>query len=242
MFATSEQLSLSLQGKDTTVQEAVNASALCRNYLTSLRSSEKFEVFYQSVVKSAKCLTSALVLPRYRTPPKRPCEDAAQAHRFDTPEEYFRQQYFEAIDVLVKQLKDRFEQRSGLPMAAKIEEILLGAVNSNCCSLERLQENFAVYKKYFNMVQLHVQLQMLPNLVQTRNSLRRDQPAITKVTSIRTIANVLTEVEVGKAMLPDVAALDKIYYTLPVATATGERSFSALRRLKTFLRLTMMQP
>ena len=108
-------------------------------------------------------------------------------------------------------------------MAAKIEEILLGTVNSNCCSLECLHEDFAVYKKDLNMVQLHDQLQMLPNLVQTRNSLRRDQPAITKVTSVRTIANVLTEVEVGKAMLPDVAALVKIYYTLPVTTATGER-------------------
>ena len=137
-------------------------------------------------MKSAKGLTSAPVLPRYHTPPKRPGEYAAQAHRFDTPEEYFKQQYFEAINVLVKQLKDRFEQRSGLPMAAKIEEILLGAVNSNCCSLERLQEDFAVYKKDFNVVQLYVQLQMLPNLVQTRNSLRLDQPSITKVTSVRT--------------------------------------------------------
>ena len=127
-------------------------------------------------------------------------------------------------------------------MAAKIEEILLGTVNSNCCLLECLHEDFAVYKKDLNVVQLHDQLQMLPNLVQTRNSLRRDQPAITKVTSVRTIANVLTEVEVGKAMLPDVAALVKIYYTLPVTTATGERSFSALRRLKTFLRSTMTQP
>ena len=77
VFAASEQLSLSLQGKDTTVQEAVNASALCRSYVTNLCSSEKFEVFYQSVVKSANGLTSAPVLPRYRIPPKRPGEDAA---------------------------------------------------------------------------------------------------------------------------------------------------------------------
>jgi hypothetical protein len=86
-----------------------------------LRSSEKFEVFYQSVVESAKGLTSAPVLPRYRKPPKRPGEDAAQAHRFDTSEEYFRQQYFEAIDVLVQQLKDRFEHRSELPLEIMTE-------------------------------------------------------------------------------------------------------------------------
>ena len=215
-------------------------SALCRSYLTSLRSSEKFEVFYQSVVKSAKGLTSAPMLPQYHTPPKRPGEDAAQAHRFDTPEEYFRQQYFEAIDVLVKQLKDRFEQRrpewitNGRKNRGDPAGILC-CVIQDYCSLERLQvQTLHVYK-----------LQMLPyrgsNFMKQLATMLPTSHG-TKVTSVRTITNVLTEVEVGKAMLPDVAALVEIYYTLPVTTATGERSFSALRRLKTFLRSTMTQP
>ena len=33
----------------------------------------------------------------------------------------------------------------------------------------------------------------------------------------------------------------KIFYTIPVTTATAERIFSALRRLKTYLRATMSQ-
>ncbi|ELT96985.1 hypothetical protein CAPTEDRAFT_145680, partial [Capitella teleta] len=33
----------------------------------------------------------------------------------------------------------------------------------------------------------------------------------------------------------------RIYMTLPVTSATAERSFSALRRLKTYLRSTMSQ-
>ena len=37
----------------------------------------------------------------------------------------------------------------------------------------------------------------------------------------------------------DVDKLVRIYPTIPVTTATGERSFSALRRIKTYLRSTV---
>ena len=40
-------------------------------------------------------------------------------------------------------------------------------------------------------------------------------------------------------MYPNIQKLLKIFATLPVTTATAERSFSTLRRLKTYLRTTM---
>jgi len=42
-------------------------------------------------------------------------------------------------------------------------------------------------------------------------------------------------------LFPNVYKLIKILVTLPVSTCTAERSFPALRRLKTFLRSTMGQ-
>ncbi|ELT87285.1 hypothetical protein CAPTEDRAFT_112284 [Capitella teleta] len=42
-------------------------------------------------------------------------------------------------------------------------------------------------------------------------------------------------------MLNQVHVLVKIYMTIPVTSATAERSFSAFRRLKTYLRSTMTQ-
>ena len=44
-----------------------------------------------------------------------------------------------------------------------------------------------------------------------------------------------------KKMLGEVDKVLKIYFTIPVTTATAERSFSSLRRLKTYLRSTMTQ-
>ena len=43
-------------------------------------------------------------------------------------------------------------------------------------------------------------------------------------------------------MFSEVLQLIKIFYTITVTTSTAERTFLALRRLKTFLRTTMTQP
>ena len=125
---------------------------------------QKFDEFYASVVSDAEDLTNAPALPCYRKAPSCPGKDGDSGHRFEGPLEYFRQQYFEAIDVLVGQLKDRFEQRKGVPMAAKMEQILLEAANGDCCTVERLEEELQIYEKDLSMVQLHLQLQMLRTL------------------------------------------------------------------------------
>jgi hypothetical protein len=44
-----------------------------------------------------------------------------------------------------------------------------------------------------------------------------------------------------KQMLPEVINLLRLYLTLPVTSCTAERSFSGLRRLKTYLRSTVTQ-
>ena len=47
--------------------------------------------------------------------------------------------------------------------------------------------------------------------------------------------------EIYKRMLNEVDKLLRIYFTFPVTSATAERSFSSLRRIKTFLRSSMTQ-
>ena len=42
-----------------------------------------------------------------------------------------------------------------------------------------------------------------------------------------------------REMLTEIDKLLRIYFTFPVTSATAERSFSSLRRLKTYLRSTM---
>ena len=77
---------------------------------------------------------------------------------------------------------------------------------------------------------------MLPDL------LRVAQNKSVNVTSIDTITDSLSRAgDLTKIMFDQVVKLIRIYLTIPVTTATAERSFSVLRRVKTYLRTTMLQ-
>lgn len=138
MFSATEQLSITLQGINTTIQEAVQASKLALNYFERQRKEERFEVFYDLVSKD---FTDEPALPRYRKRPKR--IDVGEAtHRFETPKDYFKQMYFEAIDLCHGELTDRFHQTklNGMPVVAAIEKLLLDAANSTLQEASSISE------------------------------------------------------------------------------------------------------
>ena len=238
IFSGTEQLSLTLEGKDTTIQEGTMAAELAAQYLQRQRTDESFTAFYSRVVDSAKELTSPPVLPRYRQPPKR-LDGGSSAHLFSTPECYFRKQYFEVLDLMIHELKRWFQQERGMPVAEVIERVLLDAANGTFSG--ELPQELQMYKNDIDLTRLKVQLQMMPDLIRTRNQLPTNLVPIKKVTNVRTICDVMNDVSVSKDMLSQVHRLLKIFYTIPVTSSTAERTFSALRRLKTFLRSTVTQ-
>lgn len=75
-------MSLTLQGKDTTIQEGTTAAEVAIQYLARLRSDVSFGQFYTRVVEDSKDLTSPPTLPRYRQPPRRPGDEGAAGHAF----------------------------------------------------------------------------------------------------------------------------------------------------------------
>ena len=62
-------------------------------------------------------------MPRYRKPPQRFGGDTQ--HEFLQPREYFRQNYFEACDILIGELSDRFVQEYVMKPVLCMEFILL---------------------------------------------------------------------------------------------------------------------
>ena len=111
IFAVSEQLSVTLQRKDINAQEATKAVKQARLFFERHRSDSEFNHFFQSVSNKASELTQPPVLPRQRRVPKRE-DDGAQAHQFTLVKDYFRKQYFEALDHLLAELDRRFQQPS----------------------------------------------------------------------------------------------------------------------------------
>ena len=88
----------------------------------------EFGRFFKSVKSQASDLCEHSVLPRMRRPPRR-VDDGASPHVFPSVEEYYRREYFEAIDIIKGELERRFAQENFL-FARQTEELLLNSANA----------------------------------------------------------------------------------------------------------------
>ena len=81
-----------------------------------------------------------------------------------------------------------------MPIAAKLEKVLLNAANGIFCTTDLLQE-IEMYSKDLDTAHLTIQLQMLPvrELIRTYNE-SYPQTAIRRVTSVRTLCDVMNSV------------------------------------------------
>lgn len=240
VFSAMEQLSRTLQTSDINAQEACSAATQAGHFLKRQRSDELFTAFYRDTVKEAEDLTQPPTLPRQRRIPRR-IDDGASNHHFATPQEYYRKQYFEVLDLLATELERRFDQNS-FKTLQEIERVLVESCNGKSCNGKNVQfsETFVnTYATDLKFDRLAVQLSMLPDLLKTANELH--QMGIKRVTSINTICEVMNTCKFAKNMLSEVDRLLRVYLTIPMSSATAERTFSSLRRLKNYLRSTMTQ-
>ena len=137
-------------------------------------------------------------------------------------------------------MEHRFDQQS-LELLGEMERILINACNGSISQPSgRLQE---LYRSDIEFQRLEAQLKVLPDLVHTVNqqSKTQGQVAIKEVTTMSTICDLMNTSSFGKSMFSEVHRLLLLYLTVPMTSATAERTFSALRRLKNYLRANMTQ-
>jgi len=79
-----------------------------------------------------------------------------------------------------------------MPVAEVIERVLLDAANGTFSG--ELPQELQMYKNDIDLTRLKVQLQMMPDLIRTRNQLPTNLVPIKKVTNVRTICDVMNDV------------------------------------------------
>lgn len=109
IFSPTEQLSKILQTTDVTLQDAQTAVAVTQRFIQRQRSHDEFQTFFTSVTEASKDLTKTLWLPRQQKLPQK-LGRSNNEHEFQSPSEYFRQQYFEVLDLIVN-FRHRFDQK-----------------------------------------------------------------------------------------------------------------------------------
>lgn len=234
LFSITEQLSCTLQGREINVDDSFMAVNACIQTLQRLRTDDEFEKFFKLVKTEASGLCEEPVLPRIRRPPRQ-IDDGAPQHVFASVEEYYKREYFEAIDIINGELERRFLQES-FSFVGEIEKLLLDSANAKSANLPEKMES--IYQEDLDMDKLKIQLKMLPDAVKVTPM---HGIPIKQVTRVQTLCQVFNIQPTFKILLTEVHKLLRIYLTILVTTSTAERNFSALRRIKTYLRSSMSQ-
>ena len=140
------------------------------------------------------------------------------------------------LDHASGEIQRRFDQ-SDLSVVIAVEKLLIDSANGK--EILEIPEAVAEYfRGKIDVSRLKVQLGMLPDAIRT--AFPASTSNVKEVTNIRTITDTLNESNIVKGMLGEIDKLLQAYLTFPVTSATAERSFSSLRRIKTFLRSTMI--
>ena len=232
IFAPAEQCSTNIQAVNVTVQEAMKAANMLTSHLCSIRNESTFNRFYDHVIHESQSLTAEPELPRSRKLPRRLDHGSSAPHVHLCARDMYRQAYYEAVDTVSEEVKRRFDQ-SDIQLIRDIETLLLTSANGTIT--QTLSEALVrFFEGDVDVERLKVQLCMLPDTIKTAFD-----GSIKRVTNVRTIADAMMKLEIYQNMLCEVNKVLLLYFTFPVTTSTAERSFSSLRRIKTYLRNTM---
>ena len=153
-----------------------------------------------------------------------------KGHFHTSAADYYRQIYFEVLDHAVAAVKDRFDQ-PGYKIYQNLQELIIKACLGEDFTSE-LDIVTEIYGDDLSHQQLHTQLLLLKPLFASHQG-----PLYMK-----DITQRLSELSIPERVaFSSVWIAMKLLLVMPATNATSERSFSALRRVKTYLRSTMSQ-
>ena len=231
----SDNLSKALQATNMSAAEGAHTAEMMVRTLQSLRNEEHFDSFW-SIVSQAQQSNDVDVdepaLPRKRRAPRRVDDGNAPAEFPVDCKAHYRQAYFEALDNVIMSIRERFDQRD-FKIYKNLEELMLKSVRGEETA-EILDQVISFYRDDFDPDQLALHLQIL------RCNFPPDM--LTPSLCLGDIKKYFLSLPVNEhALMSEAVTLFKLLLVLPSTNAASERTFSAMRRLKTYLRATMKQ-
>ena len=195
--------------------------------LEKLRSEEEFEKFWKDVQSKLSTVdVEEPQLPRRRRAPAQHHTGTAAPYFPSTLEEVYRPVYYNTVDSIIAGIKDRFDQ-PGLRQYQHLEQLLLKGASGSDFTAEK-DAVAELWGDELNMDLLESQLHILAAHFSEKDAL------------LSSTAEYLSSLP-SQHFLSEIVTMMKLILVAPATNATSERSFSTLRRLKTYLRSTMSQ-
>ena len=228
-----DNLSRSLQGTEKSASQGQMIASMTVKTQQIVRIDESFQQFWQNVnvCKSASVedVISQPQAPRKRRRQARLDDGKTPGDHPEKAEDYFRSVYFETLDLAINFILDRFSH-PGYKVYSHLESLLLNAVNGNDFS-EDLDYVCNFYGEDLERNSLLTQLQTL----RVQLGAEKDLWLNDVVAYLKSLPSVTVD------YFSEVFNLVRLILVVPATNAVSERSASALRRLKTYLRTTMSQ-
>lgn len=227
-------LSNYLQRKDIDIAFAQQLIDVARKKFVDMRTDEAFESLKITVNSFLNEHCSELdVETEFKekriSRKKRMADELSRDEKVDDPTTRFKcETYFTVLDTLVTQTDERFNDfRNTVTYFRSLDPSHISEENRD--SFRRLCE---IYKNDINIEEANVEYDTFKNVYA---SIR---PSLSSELQLKEVLPFLIEKQMAPG-LPNLSILYKIYLTLPVTSATAERSFSRLKLIKNYLRSTM---
>ncbi len=219
-----DNLSKTLQNQECSAAEGQKLADMVVETLLAIRNEDAFDLFWLKVLKSAESFQLEPQLPRHRKRPRRYEEGEADWEFHADPKDYFRQIYYEAIDLAITSIKERFQQ-PGYEVYSKLEQLLLKA----CQRKDVTSELDFLCEFYKNDIQREVlQAQLLTFGIEFQRAAgNQDEDNVINIFDIKKYFSSLPIAH--KLLLSQVCTIVKLILVMPATNSTSERSFSALR-------------
>ena len=231
LFSHTDNLSKTLQSPSLSAAAGQHLASLTVETLQRIRNEASFDAFYDVVLIKVQQhpVISEPTVPRKRRAPARYEMGNAEPTYPDTARDHYRKIYFEAVDHLISSIKERFNQPT-FKVYANLEMLLLKAAKGEDISKE-MEDLTLTFSTDVDVNSLAAQLCTFGVLVKGID-LQCFQDILTAVTNLQ---------QHERRLIDHVITVCKLIHVNPATSATGERSFSTARRVKTWQRSQMLQ-
>jgi hypothetical protein len=249
-------LSEYLQGSKLEMHGVKHAVTATLSVLDQSRKPEIFELHWHNASATAArlCLEEPSISRRHRVPRRLKECSIDTVYVPLSPKDEFHSIYFEILDVLRTELDERFKSNHSDVLIA-LERLLTDAAVETSVNLDALKIICHICGDDFDGARLQSQLELFytevkaylanaVNIAKQDPDLEEDHTKeCRKDTTVHTVSYLddLFREEYFNSMYCEVYHLIKIYRVIPVSSASSERSFSTLRRVKTWLRSSMTE-
>ena len=221
VLEVTKPLSVRLQETGQDIHNASDSVRDCETALQEMRSNHNFTKIFQAAEQQ---YGQTIEVPR---------RNSRQVHRENHPAEnaeefYRRSMFYPYLDICLEQLRERFSAQSATAYA--LSSLLPSYVVD--ADMSKLKASVHMYDCFIPDINKCFPAELIRWKAYWTRQPEEQRP--------KKILQALKSAKLIRAY-PIIETLLQIFATLPVTTACGERSFSALKYIKTYLRSSMKE-